>query len=208
MLAEKDIVFFENALLFRQWLETNHQSASELHVGYYKVGSGKPSMSWAESVAEALCFGWIDGRRTSIDDESYKIRFSPRKANSIWSGVNIALVEKLKAEGLMQPAGLAIYALRKEERSKIYAFEKEEAVLAPEYEAIFRANTKAWAYFEALAPSYKKPSLSWVMSAKQEATQRKRLDILIADAAKGTNAWKDNKYIKKKAGKEPKKPLA
>jgi uncharacterized protein YdeI (YjbR/CyaY-like superfamily) len=185
------IYFFETAAAFRAWLEKNHQTETELLVGFYKVGSKKASMTWSESVDEALCFGWIDGVRKSIDTDSYQIRFTPRKPTSIWSAVNIEKVEILTKSGRMQAAGLASFAHRVEQKSKIYTYEKDEIILASQYEAELKSNSKAWAYFELLAPSYKKSSIHWVMSAKQEATQIKRLKTLIADCEAGINQWKN-----------------
>ena len=153
-------------------------------------------MTWTQSVDEALCFGWIDGVRKSIDKDSYQIRFTQRKPTSTWSAINIKKVEELTKQGLMKPAGLASFEKRKEHKSKIYSYEKDEAALTPGFKKQFCANKKAWAYFQSLAPSYKKISIHWVMSAKQEATRVKRLKALIADSAKGTNQWKDNKYKK------------
>lgn len=186
--------FFKKQSDFRKWLEKNHKTETELIVGFYKVSSGKPSMSWSESVDEALCFGWIDAVRRSIDAESYQIRFTQRKPVSIWSAVNIRKMEELTQKGLMQPAGLAIFEHRKEHKSKVYAHENSEVKLSPEFEKKFKANKKAWEYFQSLAPSYRKPSTNWVMSAKQEATQLKRLNQLIEHSAAGTNQWKDSKY--------------
>ena len=150
-------------------------------------------MTWPQSVDEALCFGWIDGVRKSINKESYQIRFTQRKPTSIWSAINIKKVEELTKQGLMQPAGLASFEKRVESRSKIYSYEKDEAELTQSFKKQFKANKKAWNYFQALAPSYKKVSTHWVMRAKQEATRLKRLKELIADSAIGTNQWKDNK---------------
>lgn len=189
-------IFFKKQSDFRAWLEKNHVKKNELIVGFYKVGSGKPSMSWSESVDEALCFGWIDAVRKSIDEERYQIRFTKRKQDSIWSAVNIKKMEELTKNGLMQPAGLAIFEFRKENKSNVYSHENAEVKLSADFEKKFKANKKAWEYFQSLAPSYRKPSTNWVMSAKQEATQIKRLNELIADSAAGTNKWKDNKYKK------------
>lgn len=166
-------------------------------VGYYKVGSGKPSMTWSQSVDQALCFSWIDGVRKSIDKESYQIRFTQRKPTSIWSAINIQKIEDLTKQGLMQPAGLAIFEKRKEERSNIYSHEIDEAKFSAAFEKKFKTNKIAWKYFQSLAPSYKKTSINWVMSAKQETTRVKRLTQLIAESEAGTNQWKDNKYMKK-----------
>ena len=191
------VTFFATQSEFRKWLKKNHKTETELIVGFYKVGSGKPCMTWSQSVDEALCFGWIDGVRTSIDNESYQIRFTPRKATSIWSAINIQKVEDLTKQGLMQPAGLASFAKRKEERSKIYSHEIDEAKFSPAFVKEFKANKIAWKYFQSLAPSYKKTSTNWVMSAKQETTRVKRLTQLIAESEAETNQWKDNKYMKK-----------
>lgn len=190
-------VFFATQADFRKWLEENHQKETELLVGFYKVNSGKQSMTWTQSVDEALCFGWIDGVRTSIDNECYQIRFTPRKPTSIWSAVNIQKIESLINQGLMQPTGLASFGNRKESRSKIYSYEKEEIKFSPELETQFKANRKAWDYLQSLAPSYRKASTNWVMSARQETTKLKRLSELITDSEAGTNQWKDNKYNKK-----------
>jgi uncharacterized protein YdeI (YjbR/CyaY-like superfamily) len=189
-------IFFAKQSDFRKWLQKNHKKETELLVGFYKVGSGKPSMSWSEAVDEALCFGWIDGVRRSIDKDSYQNRFSQRKSTSIWSAINIRKIEELTKKGLMQPAGLASFAKRTESKSRIYSHENDEVALTPNFQKQFKANKKAWEYFQALAPSYRKVSTHWVMSAKQEATRLKRLNQLIADSAAGTNQWKDNKYKK------------
>jgi uncharacterized protein YdeI (YjbR/CyaY-like superfamily) len=191
------LLFFPHQNDFREWLIQNHDKATELVVGFYKVDSGKDSLTWSESVDQALCFGWIDGVRKSIDKESYCIRFTPRKENSIWSAVNINKVEELAQNGLMQAAGLAIYEKRRESKSKIYSYEKSGMEFSAAFEKQFRANTKAWEYFEALAPSYRKASINWVMSAKQESTQIKRLEQLINESQRSTNQWKDSKYNKK-----------
>ncbi len=189
--------FFSEQSEFRKWLEENHQKETELLVGFYKVDSGKPSMTWSQSVDEALCFGWIDGVRKSIDKESYQIRFTQRKSTSIWSAVNIQKIENLIEQGLMQTAGLASFENRKEIKSKIYSYEKEEVKFSVEYEKQFKENKIAWGYFQSLAASYRKPSTNWVMSAKQEVTRIKRLKELINDSELLTNKWKDNKYSKK-----------
>jgi uncharacterized protein YdeI (YjbR/CyaY-like superfamily) len=188
--------FFAKQSDFRKWLKKNHTKETELLVGFYKVGSGKRSITWSQSVDEAICFGWIDGVRTSIDKESYQIRFSQRKPASIWSAINIKKVEALKKQGLMTPAGIASFEKRKEANSKIYAHENEEAKFTKDFEKQFKANKKAWNYFQSLAPSYKKISKHWVMSAKQEITKLKRLHQLIAESEQATNQWKDNKYKK------------
>jgi len=188
--------FFAKQSDFRKWLQKNHKKETELLVGFYKVGSGKPSMTWSQSVDEALCFGWIDGVRKSIDKDSYQIRFTQRKSTSNWSAVNIRKIEELTKQGLMQPSGQASFENRIESKSRIYSYEKEDVELPQHFIKQFKANKKAWDYFQILAPSYRKVSTHWVMSARQETTQIKRLNQLISDSAAGTNQWKDNKYKK------------
>jgi len=190
-------IFFAKHSDFRKWLEKNHKKETELVVGFHKVDSGKPSMTWSQSVDEALCFGWIDGVRKSIDKDRYQIRFTQRKPTSTWSAINIKKMEALIQQGLMQPAGLESFKKRNEKKSKIYTYENEEVKFSPDFEKRFKANKTAWNYFQSLAPSYKKNSSNWVMRAEQEVTRLKRLNALIADSEAGTNQWKDNKYKKK-----------
>ncbi len=185
--------FFANQKAFRKWLEKNHNTEAELFVGFYKVNSGKQNMTWSQSVDEALCFGWIDGIRNSIDNESYMIRFTPRKLKSNWSAVNIKKVEELIPKGLMHPSGLALFENRIEEKSKIYTYENGEVAFSPELEKLFKANKTAWDNFQLLAPSYRKAAINWVMSAKQEVTRLKRLNELVLECEAGKNRWKDNK---------------
>lgn len=177
--------FFPSPQEFRQWLEKNHQTEKELLVGFYKVGTGRPSMTWPESVDQALCFGWIDGVRRSIDEESYSIRFTPRKPISIWSSVNIRKMEELTKAGLMTEAGQKAFALRKEEKSVVYSHEKEPAVLDPAFEKQFKANKEAWEFFSSQAPSYQKVMLHWIMGAKQEKTRVSRLEKTIRESEVG-----------------------
>ncbi len=178
--------FFPTPADFRKWFEKNHLKETELLVGYYRVGTKKPSITWSESVDEALCFGWIDGVRKSRDEESYTIRFTPRKPTSIWSAINIKKVDELTAKGLMKPEGLAAFAKRQEHKSKIYSYEKEATPFSAAFEKQFKSNKKAWDFFNAQAPGYKKTITHWVMDAKQETTQMKRMEILInsSEAAK------------------------
>lgn len=190
-------VFFNNAAAFRDWLEKNHTNTESLVVGFYKVGSSQYNMSWSESVDEALCFGWIDGVRRSVDKERYCIRFTPRRPNSIWSAVNIRKMETLVREGRMTPAGLSVYQNRTPQKSGIYSFENKEKPLPVEFETLFRQHEKAWDFFQSLSPTYKRTSLHWIMSAKQEATRLKRLQTIIDESAKGQNPWKNNPYNKK-----------
>jgi uncharacterized protein YdeI (YjbR/CyaY-like superfamily) len=175
--------FFKNSSDFRKWLEANHASATELWVGFYKKDSGKPSLTWPGSVDQALCFGWIDGIRKSIDEVSYKIRFTPRKARSIWSAVNIKRAQELSYEGLMQPAGLKAYEAREENRSGIYSYEQRGPELPDQYRKILKKNPHACKFFDAQPASYRKAANWWVVSAKQEETRLRRLDKLIQHSA-------------------------
>jgi uncharacterized protein YdeI (YjbR/CyaY-like superfamily) len=177
--------FFARQSDFRKWLEKNHDKKTELLVGFYKVDSGKPSITWPQSVDEALCFGWIDGVRRSIDKDSYCIRFSPRKRNSIWSAVNLKKIEALKRAGLMKPSGLAVFENRDPSKAGLYTYEKEEVKFSPDYERTFKANQKAWTFFQSRPPSYRRPATNWVMSAKEVSTQLSRLERLIAACEAG-----------------------
>ena len=177
--------FFPTPAAFRKWLERNHASAAELLVGFYKRGSGKPSITWPESVDQALCFGWIDGVRRRIDDVSYSIRFTPRKQISNWSAINIARVAELTKLGLMRPAGLRAFEHRREDKSAIYSYENAVQTFDPSDEKTFRANRKAWQFFNAQAPSYRRVCIYWVTSAKKEETRARRLATLINDSANG-----------------------
>jgi uncharacterized protein YdeI (YjbR/CyaY-like superfamily) len=178
--------FFAQASLFRAWLEANAATASELLVGFHKVGSGRPSMTWPESVDEALCVGWIDGVRKRIDDDTYQIRFTPRKPASIWSAVNIAKFEALKAQGRMTAAGEKAYAHRTAEKSKVYAFEQATtAELSPQELRAFKSQKAAWKFFEATPPSYRKTLLHWITTAKKPQTRASRLATLMQACADG-----------------------
>jgi uncharacterized protein YdeI (YjbR/CyaY-like superfamily) len=159
--------------------------APELWVGFYKKDSGKPSITWPESVDEALCVGWIDGIRKSVDEISYKIRFTPRRRGSIWSAVNIKRVGVLSDEGRMRPAGVKAFAARKENKSGIYAYEQRRAELEEPYNGMLKKNKMAWDFFQAQAPWYRKQIGWWVISAKKEETRMKRLGKLIEVSAKG-----------------------
>lgn len=182
-------IFFKDQIEFRKWLEKNHSKESELLAGYYKVGSGKPSMTWSQSVDQALCFGWIDGVRKSIDSERYCIRFTPRKPTSIWSTVNLKKVEQLKEKGLMKESGLEIYNKRKPAYSGLYSFENETSKLSDVFENEFMSHMSAWEFFKKQAPSYQKTILHWIMSAKQEKTQLSRLRKAIIASEKQTRIY-------------------
>ncbi len=181
-----EIQFFKTPEDFRKWLVKNGASSTEIIVGYYKVGTGKKSITWPQSVDEALCFGWIDGVRKRIDDDSYQIRFTPRRKNSIWSTVNIERVKILTSEGRMTEPGLQAFERRTERRSSIYAYEQLDDPQFDETELrLFSKNKIAWKHFESLAPSYRKRMLYWVVSAKQPATRARRLAKLIDSCAAG-----------------------
>ena len=172
--------FFPAPPDFRAWLETHHDKFPELLVGFYKKDSGKPSITWPESVDAALCFGWIDGVRRSIDETSYTIRFTPRRPTSTWSAVNIKRVKQLKKTGLMHPAGLKAFAARSARKSGIYSYEqRESAKFTREQERQFRADKSAWEFFRLQAPWYQRLTTYWVVSAKKEETKLKRLSVLI-----------------------------
>lgn len=177
--------FFNSPAAFRVWLQENHASRVELLVGYYRRATGKPSMTWSESVDEALCFGWIDGIRRRIDEQRYTIRFTPRRPNSNWSRINLDKVVALDKAGRMMPAGLEVYEQRNPAKSQRYSYEQAGLGLDAEYERTFKRRKKAWSWFENLAPSYRKQSIGWVMSAKREATRQRRLAILIDSSAAG-----------------------
>lgn len=177
--------YFASPKAWRDWLARNYDAAGEILVGFYKAGTGRPTISWPQSVDEALCFGWIDGVRTRVDGERYTIRFTPRKAISTWSAVNIRRVAELTTEGKMHSAGLAAFARRRENRSGIYSYEQRPGALDEPYASTFRAEAKAWAFFSAQPPSYRRAAIWWIISAKQEATRVRRLAQLIDDSAHG-----------------------
>ncbi|MGK2856642.1 MAG: YdeI/OmpD-associated family protein [Thermoanaerobaculia bacterium] len=178
--------FFETAEKFRRWLERHGKTETELVVGFYKRGSGRSSLTWPESVDEALCFGWIDGVRARIDDVSYTIRFTPRRAASIWSAINIDKVRALQAAGRMTEAGLATFARRNEEKSRTYSYEQvKRAELEPAQAAAFRKNKPAWRFFESQPPSYRHMVAWYITSAKRPETREARLAKVIEASAAG-----------------------
>lgn len=179
-----EIVFFPTPSDLRKWFRHNHATERELWIGFYKKNSGRPSVTWPESVDEALCVGWIDGIRKSIDEESYMIRFTPRRRGSIWSAVNIKRVEALTNEKRMEGKGLAAFADRRENKSGIYSYEQRGDQLPEPYAGLLRRNKKAWQFFQSEPPSYRKMIGWWVVSAKQEKTRLKRLQKLISESAR------------------------
>jgi uncharacterized protein YdeI (YjbR/CyaY-like superfamily) len=177
--------FFQTAGDFRSWLEKNHATATELWVGFYKKDSGKPSITWPESVDQALCFGWIDGIRKRVDEISYQIRFTPRRPGSIWSAINIKRAKELLEQRRMRPTGLKAFAARIENKSGIYSYEQRSTELSQPYARLLKKNKAAWNFFQAQSPSYRKMIGWWIISAKKEETRLARLAKLIRDAAKG-----------------------
>lgn len=173
--------FFATPAALRAWLARHHDSVRELWVGYYRKDSGRRSITWPESVDEALCYGWIDGIRKKVDEISYKVRFTPRRPKSAWSNVNIARVEVLTREGRMQSAGLAAFARREESNSSRYSFEnRRHAKLSAADEEIFRRDSAAWKFFAAQPPGYRRIAAWYVISAKRAETRQRRLERVIA----------------------------
>jgi uncharacterized protein YdeI (YjbR/CyaY-like superfamily) len=177
--------FFKTPADLRSWFERHHQTATELWVGYHKKGSRKPSITWPESVDEALCFGWIDGVRKGLDEDSYANRFTPRKPKSTWSAINVKRARELIDLGLMRPRGQAAFEARQENRTGIYSYEQRPPDLPPQYERKLRANERAWEFWRSVAPSYRKAATWWVISAKREDTRERRLATVIESSAKG-----------------------
>jgi uncharacterized protein YdeI (YjbR/CyaY-like superfamily) len=177
--------FFETPNAFRKWLARNHDKTGELLVGFYKRDSGRKSITWPESVDCALSYGWIDGVRKRIDDESYTIRFTPRRKGSIWSAINIKRVAELEKLGLMSDAGRKAFEARDEKKSAIYSYENAPKEFPPEMLARFQKNKKAWKWWSGQAPWYRRVTTHWVVSAKKEETRERRLATLIEDSAHG-----------------------
>ena len=195
-----EAIYFASPDEFRAWLEEHHESATEVFVGYWKKATGMPSLTWSQAVDEALCFGWIDGVLRRVDGERHVQRFTPRKPASNWSAVNIAKVERLRADGRMRPAGEAAFARRREDKSGVYSYEqRDKAALEPEQEERFRANAAAWDFFCAAPPSYRTMAIWWVVSAKKPETRERRLATLIEDSAAGRRLAQMSQWTKKQA---------
>lgn len=177
--------FFKTAADFRRWLETHHDRASEIWVGFCRKSSGRPSISYPEAVDEALCFGWIDGIRKKVDEQRYMNRFTPRRARSIWSAINLARIEALRAEGRLAPSGLAAFEARDPRRSGRYSFENRPTTLGRAAERAFKADPVAWSFFNAQPPSYRRVATWWVVSAVKEETRQRRLAALIECSRNG-----------------------
>lgn len=178
--------FFATSAQFRAWFEKHHATETELYVGFYKTASGRPSITWPQSVDEALCFGWIDGVRKSLGADSYMIRFTPRRTKkSIWSRVNLQRIEELISEGRVAPAGQHAYQSRDPTAANKYSFERDTVEFTSEQQALFKGNRKAWTFWNGRTPTYRKQATWWVISAKQEVTRQRRLETLMADSANG-----------------------
>jgi uncharacterized protein YdeI (YjbR/CyaY-like superfamily) len=180
-----DVRFFETPADLRDWFAKNHETATEVWIGFYKAGSGRPSVTWPQVVDEALCVGWIDGIRKGIDEISYKNRLTPRRKGSTWSAKNIARVDELEAAGRMKPSGRRAFEAREEAKSAIYSYEQAASAFGDEAEATFRANASAWDWFQHAPPSYRKAAIHWIGSAKQAETRARRLKTLIDSSAAG-----------------------
>lgn len=184
-LTLDDIRIFPSAPAFRRWLQAHHASAGEQWIGYYKKGVRKTSMTYAESVEEALCFGWIDGLTRRIDDEVYAIRFTPRRRTSNWSAINIAKVAELTAAGRMHPAGIKAFEERDRRKDAAYSYERPEQELSPDFVRRFRADEAAWRFWDSRPPSFKRQASYWVMSAKRPETRERRFTALVAESRAG-----------------------
>jgi uncharacterized protein YdeI (YjbR/CyaY-like superfamily) len=182
--------FFGTPADFESWLEENHATATELWVGFYKRDSGKPSITWLESVDQALCFGWIDGIRKRVDEISYQIRFTPRRPGSIWSATNIKRAKELARQKQMRPIGLKAFAARIENKSGVYSYEQRNTELKQPYAKLLKKNEAAWKFFETQPPSYRKMIDWWIISAKKEQTRMARLEKLISESAKGKRLFR------------------
>ncbi len=180
-----DVIYFESPDALRDWFDANHETADELWVGYHKKATGKPSITWSQAVDEALCVGWIDGVRVGVDEARFVQRFTPRRAGSTWSAINVAKVATLTEAGRMRAAGRKAFEARTADRTAIYSYERAAAAFTDEETAAIKANAAAWDDWEARPPSYRRAVTHWVTSAKQAATRARRLATLIADSAEG-----------------------
>jgi uncharacterized protein YdeI (YjbR/CyaY-like superfamily) len=177
--------YFRNPAEFRKWLKANGAGAKELLLGFYKKDSTKRGITYPEALDEALCFGWIDGVRKSVDEDSYTIRFTPRKADSYWSQVNVRHANRLIKEGRMAPSGMAAFERRDRGETQRYSFERAAAEFSPAALKLFNANSTAWKFFQAQPPYYRRVATYWVTSAKREETRARRLQTLIDCCARG-----------------------
>ena len=181
----RDVQYFASTDELRDWFDANHETATELWLGYHRKATGRPTVSWSEAVDEALCVGWIDSVRYRVDEERSAQRFTPRRKGSVWSAINVAKVASLTTEGRMRPAGLAAYEQRDPAKTAIYSYERDAAAFRPDEDARFRANSAAWTDWETRPPGYRKTATHWVTSAKRDDTRTRRLDTLIENHAAG-----------------------
>lgn len=193
------VKYFKTQNEFRKWLEKNHDKVDEIFVGFYKVHTKKKSITYSQALDEALCFGWIDGIRKSIDDERYHIRFTPRRKGSKWSNVNIKKAEDLIKSGKMKPAGLKEFKNRKKYKTAKYSYEEKIEKLSPEYKKKLKSNKDAWEFFQNQVPYYKRTVSFWVMSAKRDETRQRRLNVLIEDCEKQRKIDLLNPKVKSKS---------
>jgi uncharacterized protein YdeI (YjbR/CyaY-like superfamily) len=185
MPTPRDVTFFATPAELRSWFEANHQTATELWLGYHRKHTGRPSVAWQDVVDQELCFGWIDSVRYSLGDDQSAQRITPRRKGSVWSAINIKRFQELERDGLVHPAGRAAFEKRDEARSRIYSYENRPTALNPDDEAAFRKRKNAWKFFEAQAPSYRMTAAFWVMSAKRDETRERRLRTLIECSQRG-----------------------
>ena len=184
-MKPENVLFFDSAADFRRWLESNHETADAQWVGFYRKGSGRGGLTWSDAVPEALCFGWIDGQGAPLDEQSRAIRFSKRRKGSIWSTVNIGHMEALIAADRVAPAGMRAYAARRADRIGVYSHDSGGSVFPPDLEARFRANERAWDFWNRQPPGYRRQMTWWVVSAKRDETRERRLFSLISEHAAG-----------------------
>jgi uncharacterized protein YdeI (YjbR/CyaY-like superfamily) len=184
-LVPHDIRYFGSTTELRDWFDAHHESSDELWLGYWKKGTGRPSVTWTQAVDEALCVGWIDGVLQRIDDERHAQRFTPRRKGSNWSAINVAKIERLTAEGRMRAAGVRAFEARMPERTAVYSYEREIEPMTDEELALLRSNGAAWADWARRPPSYRRAATAWVTGAKQATTRQRRLATLIEDASAG-----------------------
>ena len=181
----RDVIFFASPEELRDWFDAHHETTDELWVGYHRKATGRPTVSWPQAVDEALCVGWIDGVRYRLDDKRHAQRFTPRRKGSIWSAINTKRAGELIAEGRMRPAGRKAFDARSPEKTAIYSYEREAAAFTKEQQARFEADTAAWAFFRAQAPSYRRNITHWVSSAKRDETRERRFEKLLEDSRAG-----------------------
>jgi uncharacterized protein YdeI (YjbR/CyaY-like superfamily) len=180
-----DVTFFASIRELRDWFDANHQTADELWLGYHKKRSGRPTITWSDAVDEALCVGWIDSVRYSLDDDRSAQRFTPRRPGSVWSAINVRKVGELTAQGRMRPAGLAAFEARDPGRTAIYSYEQAEVPLDADETALIRADAAAWNDWQRRPPSYRRIVTHWIVSAKKPETRARRLEALIEASAAG-----------------------